>query len=64
MRNMEDMTASKHFTTINPSCCSCRDWEYRGSRTGRPCKHIRRLQEALALLASNTARWAEREATD
>ena len=61
---MEGMTASKHFTSVDPPCCSCRDWEYRGSRTGRPCKHIRRLQEAEVLLAANAAKWVERGATD
>ena len=27
--------------------CSCKDWEFRGSKTGTPCKHM----TALALVA-------------
>ena len=61
---MEDVSDSKYFTSINPSCCSCRDWEFRRMRQGGVCKHVRRLQEAEALLSSNAAKWVEREATD
>ena len=53
---------SKYYTTADPPACSCPDWQYRGHI--RPCKHIRRLQEAEALIASNRAQWVEREATD
>ena len=53
---------SRYFTST--VACSCPDYVYRRMRLGLPCKHIRRLQEALALLSSNRAKWSEREATD
>ena len=56
---MEGMTASKHFTTIDPPCCSCADWKYRGHI--RPCKHVKALQEAEALLEAQARKWAERD---
>ena len=56
---MEGMTASKHFTTIDPPACSCPGWKWR-----HRCKHVDQLRRALALIASNRAKWVEREATD
>ena len=32
-----------YYTT--PTACSCKDWQYRGR--DRPCKHVRRLREAV-----------------
>ena len=58
---MAAATESRYFTTVNPPCCSCLDFWYRGHI--RICKHVRRLREAEALLAANTARWAETEAS-
>ena len=49
---------ARYFTTINPDVCSCQDWEYRGMRLGRACKHIVALQAAVALLDANAAKWA------
>ena len=54
----------RYFTTANPPACSCKDWEYRGSRTGRPCKHIRALVEAETLLNANDAKWRGRNVDD
>ena len=51
---------TEYYTTARPPCCSCKDWEYRGSRTGRPCKHIRRLGDAEALLAATKRKWRTR----
>ena len=51
-------SGKEYFTTANPPCCSCRDWEFRGSRTGRWCKHIKALAAAERLIASNARRWA------
>ena len=55
------MTHAKYYTTATPPCCSCRDWEFRGSRTGTLCKHIQRLREAEALLDANRVKWSDRE---
>lgn len=53
------MTA-RYYTTSTPPACSCPDWQYRGSRTGRPCKHIRRLRAAETLVAAHAAKWRGR----
>ena len=53
---------ARYYTS--ESACSCPDYVYRRMRLGLPCKHIWRLQEAEALIASNRAKWVEREATD
>ena len=53
---------AKYFTTVDG--CSCPDFQYRRMRTGQDCKHQKSLRQALKLIAANTARWAEREATD
>ena len=50
---------ARYFTT--KTHCSCLDFWYRGHI--RPCKHVRRLQEAEALLEAQARKWAEREAT-
>ena len=49
----------KYFTKVNPPCCSCPDWLYRGRI--RPCKHVRRLRDAYALIASQDAKNAKAE---
>lgn len=51
-------TEARYFTTVDPLACSCADWKFRRMRQGGVCKHIRRLQEAEALLSSNAAMWA------
>ena len=51
---------AKYFTT--KTHCSCPDFWHRGRY--RPCKHVRRLQEAEALIAGQARKWAEREETD
>ncbi len=53
---------SQYFTST--VACSCPDYVYRRMRLGLPCKHIRRLREAEALLAANRVKWSEREETD
>ena len=45
---------ARYFTSSE--ACSCPDWAYRGRY--RPCKHIKALREALAVLDANTAKWA------
>ena len=53
-------TETRYFTTINPACCSCADWEFRRMRQGGVCKHVLRLREAEALLEAQARKWAER----
>ena len=38
----------KYFSTLTR--CSCPDWFYRRRSPGQPCKHVKRLQDARALL--------------
>ena len=47
----------EYYTTTSPPCCSCKDWEHRGSKTGKACKHIVALAAAERLIASNARRW-------
>ena len=53
---VEGMTASKHFTTIDPDACSCPGWYWR-----RRCKHVDQLRAALALVAAVEKKWVERD---
>ena len=52
---MEGMTASKHFTTIDPDACSCPGWYWR-----RRCRHVDELRAAQALVAAVEKKWVER----
>ena len=56
---------ARYYTSTE--ACSCPDWTWRGSRPGkhhgRPCKHITALRRAVSLLAQNSVKWSEREAT-
>ena len=45
---------AKYFTTTE--ACSCLDARYRP--WARPCKHVRALREALAVLDANGRKWA------
>ena len=38
----------KYVSTLTR--CSCPDWHYRRRSPGQPCKHVKRLQDARALL--------------
>ena len=53
--------AARYYTTTSPPCCSCPQWRYRPS--ARPCKHVKALADAEALVAAQAAKWVEREAT-
>ena len=55
---MEGLSDSKYFTTADPPACSP-GWYWR-----RRCRHVDELRVAQALIASNRAKWVEREATD
>ena len=57
------LTAPSRYMTSTVAC-SCKDYQYRRMRRGEHCKHILSLRAALALIASNRAKWSEREATD
>ena len=54
---------ARYYTSTE--ACSCKDWEYRGSRPGKyhnkPCKHMASLRQALQLLGRNAAKWATAE---
>ena len=52
---MEGVSDSKYFTTADPPACSCPGWYWR-----RRCRHVDELRVALALIASNRAKWVER----
>ena len=45
--------AARYFTSLE--ACSCPDWHYRGRQ--RPCKHVRELRQALAVLDSHKRKW-------
>ena len=55
---MEGVSDSKYFPAADPPACSCPGWYWR-----RRCRHVDELRVALALIASNRAKWVEREAT-
>ena len=57
------LTAPSQYFTSTVSC-SCPDYLYRRMRLGHACKHMQALRQAVALIASNRAKWLEREATD
>jgi len=53
--------------------CTCGDWQFRGSRTGKDCKHMVALKKAIAQEVERAARFlaikaeieqAEREARE
>ena len=48
--------ASKHFTSIDPDACICEGWKWR-----HRCKHVDELRKAEAVVASNRAKWEERD---
>ena len=56
---MAAVEAAKYFTTAEPPCCNCPDWLYRGRE--RPCKHVKALQEAHALIAATNRKWEEKD---
>ena len=45
---------ARYFTTISPPSCSCPDWHFRGRY--RPCKHVKALREAEALVTAQNAK--------
>lgn len=45
-----DMVVKSGTHWTSTVACNCPDWQYRGMRDRRPCKHVRRLQEALETL--------------
>ena len=54
MNKTSDLLVARYFTTVD--ACSCPDWRFRGRY--RPCKHVKALREAEALLAANAVKWA------
>ena len=45
---MDAAPTVKYFSTL--AACSCPDWKFRRRSPGQPCKHVKRLQDARALL--------------
>ena len=43
----------KYYST--DEACSCPDWHYRRRTRESPCKHVKRLQDARALLDAQEA---------
>ena len=50
---MAGTTSAILFESI---ACSCPDFFYRGRL--RPCKHVKTLREALAVIAATNLKWA------
>ena len=47
-----EVRPAEYFTTVDPAGCSCPGWRYR-----RDCRHYRELRAAMAIVASNKAKW-------
>ena len=50
---MEWPTLVRYYTAVDR--CSCPDWRFRGQI--RPCKHIKALRDALALIDATRRKW-------
>ena len=45
---MAAISTVKYVSTL--TACNCPDWHYRRRSPGQSCKHVKRLQDARALL--------------